>query len=76
MKLLEVIERDELLEVRCNDCHARTPLDPAFFAARRGPDIELGVLRGRLVCPGCGSTDFELRSNRQAAMRKADEHAS
>lgn len=76
MKLREVIDRAEVLEVRCNDCRARTPLDPAFFAARRGAEIELGVLRHRLVCPGCGSSDFELRSSRQAPTRKADEHAS
>ena len=60
MKLREVIDLNRLLEVSCGDCHARTPLDPTFFAKRRGFDATLGELRQQLVCPGCGSAEIEI----------------
>jgi ribosomal protein S27E len=57
--LADVIVGGRLLEIRCTDCHAKTPIDPAFFHRRRG-DIELNALRLTLVCPGCGCRQIGL----------------
>jgi hypothetical protein len=61
MTLRDLVVRGQLVELCCAECRTRTPLDPAFFLARRG-DIELGSLGDTLVCPACGSADIDLRS--------------
>lgn len=59
MKLSDLIGRSRLIEVCCQDCRAKTPLDPAFFFNRRG-DIDLKDLRKRMYCAQCGSQDIAV----------------
>jgi hypothetical protein len=61
MKLRVLVAQYRLIEVRCDECCAKTPLDPTFFLARRG-DIELERLREHLFCAACGSADITLTS--------------
>ena len=59
MKLRDYVVRYCLIELRCGECHSKTPLDPAFFLARRG-NIDSSELAQDLVGPACGSPDIEL----------------
>jgi hypothetical protein len=59
MKLRDYVVRYCLIELRCDECHSHTPLDPAFFLARRG-NIDADELARDLVCPACGSPDIKL----------------
>ena len=59
MTLSEVVIRGLLLEIRCMDCYAKTPVDAGFFLARRG-DISVAQLRSRMHCPGCGSAEIKV----------------
>ena len=59
MRLEELVVASVLIEIRCTDCDCRTPVDPAFFLARRG-NIALNELARHTVCPGCGSADITL----------------
>jgi hypothetical protein len=70
MKLSELISQSRLIEVRCEKCRAKTPLDPAFFLARRG-DIDLGKLSRRLHCAQCGAAEIELASIKQTPLGKS-----
>jgi hypothetical protein len=67
LRLSDFVRRSQLLEIRCDDCHAKTPIDPSFFLARRG-DIAVAELRSRLVSAGCGSGDIELAAFAPAKM--------
>jgi len=60
MKLRDVLDNDHLLLVECDDCNAKTPLDPAYFALRLGIDAAVEDLAPALVCPVCGSADITL----------------
>lgn len=60
MKLRDVLDHDRLLLVACNDCHGKTPLDPAGFALRVGVHADVADLIHDLNCPVCGSADIEL----------------
>jgi hypothetical protein len=61
MKLRDYVVRYCLIELRCGECHTHTPLDPAFFLARRG-NIEASELAKDMVCPACGSPDIRLEA--------------
>jgi hypothetical protein len=61
MTLRDLVVKSRLIELCCAECRSKTPLDPAFFLARRG-DIELRSLGDKLVCPACGSADIDLKS--------------
>jgi len=63
VQLSELIAQGRLIEVRCQDCRAKTPLDPAFFLVRRG-DIDLGQLGKRIHCAQCGSSDIDVSAVR------------
>ena len=62
MKLRDLLDHDRLLLVACDDCHAKTPLDPAHFALRYGVHGDISALKPEIVCPSCGSHDFTLRA--------------
>jgi hypothetical protein len=62
MKLRDLLDQDRLLLVACDDCHAKTPLDPAPFALRYGVDLRVAALTHDLRCPSCGSADIALRA--------------
>lgn len=62
MKLRDVLDNDRLLLVACNDCHAKTPLDPSYFALRHGAQADVAALEHDLLCPSCGSGDIALRA--------------
>ncbi len=63
MKLRDVLDHDRLLLVACDDCHARTPLDPVSFALRLGVDTDIADLVHDMTCPVCGSTEITLGSH-------------
>ncbi len=63
MKLRDVLDHDRLLLVACNDCHGKTPLDPARFALRVGVHTDVADLIHELNCPVCGSADIEIGSH-------------
>jgi hypothetical protein len=65
MRLSQLIVGGRLIEVFCQECGAKTPLDPFFFIARRG-DIELGKLGECIYCAQCGSADIEIGSIKPA----------
>jgi len=69
MKLRELVVQGQLIEVCCDECRARTLLDPAFFLARRG-DIALRKLNEDLVCGACGSADVDLKPYSAAPVRQ------
>lgn len=60
MKLRDFLDNDHLLLVECDDCNAKTPLDPAYFALRLGIDATVEDLAPALVCPVCGSAEITL----------------
>jgi Zn finger protein HypA/HybF involved in hydrogenase expression len=62
MKLRDLLDHDRLLLVACEDCHAKTPLDPASFALRHGAQTDVATLIDDLLCPSCGSTEITLRA--------------
>jgi hypothetical protein len=63
MTLEQVISRGRDIAVLCHapSCGAVTPLSPAFFAARLGPQTTLDRLAGRLSCAGCGSKSVSIQ---------------
>lgn len=63
MKLRDVLDHDRLLLVACNDCHGKTPLDPARFALRVGVHTDIADLLHELNCPVCGSADIVISSH-------------
>ena len=62
MDLNDVFAHRHLLEVACEECRTRTPLDPTLFASRHGLNTRLKDIEQSLVCPSCGSADIELLS--------------
>ena len=60
MKLRDVLDHDQLLLVSCQDCNAKTPLDPAYFALRLGVNAPVSDLRHEVLCPVCGSAEIVL----------------
>jgi hypothetical protein len=58
MKLRDLLDHDQLLLVACNDCNAKTPLDPAELALRMGTQTHLADIAPDLRCPSCGSADI------------------
>ncbi|MDP3492753.1 MAG: hypothetical protein Q8R82_06530 [Hyphomonadaceae bacterium] len=60
MKLRDYLDHDRLLLVACQDCNAKTPLDPAHFALRFGANTSVEDLAPGIVCPVCGSADIKL----------------
>ncbi|MBI1361601.1 MAG: hypothetical protein GC155_15090 [Alphaproteobacteria bacterium] len=68
MKLADVIDLNRVLEVVCDECCQRTPLDPTFFVTRRGLAARIEDIGSTLVCPCCGSHDIELRSTAATTM--------
>lgn len=60
MKLGDVLDHDQLLLVACQDCNAKTPLDPAYFALRLGVNAPVSDLRHEVLCPVCGSAEIEI----------------
>lgn len=62
MNLRDLLDHDRLLLVVCNDCNAKTPLDPARFALRLGVQTHLADLAHELTCPVCGSADIALNA--------------
>lgn len=62
MKLRDLLDHDRLLLVACDDCHAKTPLDPANFALRHGVQTDVSDLTGDMLCPSCGSAEIALRA--------------
>lgn len=63
MKLRDVLDHDRLLLVACDDCHAKTPLDPASFALRVGVHTDIADLVHDMSCPVCGAADITLGSH-------------
>jgi hypothetical protein len=59
----EVIAAGLLVTIDCQetDCRAQTPVDPAFFAARRRGITTLTQLTARVNCMACGSGKIVLR---------------
>lgn len=76
MKLRDVLDNDHLLLVECNDCNAKTPLDPAYFALRLGVDATIEDLAPALVCPVCGSADIGLGAHSPVEHARARSAAS
>jgi Zn finger protein HypA/HybF involved in hydrogenase expression len=70
MKLRDVLDHDRLLLVACNDCHGKTPLDPAGFALRVGAHTDVADLIHDLTCPVCGSAEIELGSHSPVEARR------
>jgi Zn finger protein HypA/HybF involved in hydrogenase expression len=67
MKFRDLLNNDQLILVACQDCGAKTPVDPALPALERGVDADVDVLRSHLNCPVCGSADVELRAHSPVA---------
>ncbi len=63
MTLGEVIAAGLQVTVDCQepDCRAQTPVDPRFFAGRRGATTTLKQLATRVHCMACGSSKIVLR---------------
>ena len=60
MNLRELVERGQLLQVRCGDCNARIPVDPNKAEVVYGQDSEVSALSGQVTCPSCGSAETTL----------------
>ncbi len=67
MKFRDLLNNDQLILVACQDCGAKTPVDPALRALQHGVDAEVDNLRSELHCPVCGSSDIELRAHSPVA---------
>lgn len=59
MRLEELVDAGQAMEIRCHECRSRTPVDPAFFLARRG-NVDILDLSRKMKCPGCGSSKIAL----------------
>ena len=58
--LLRDLAGKRLIELDCDECSSRTPLDPSFFLARRSANTTIDDLQSDLVCPACGSSEIWL----------------
>ena len=67
MKFRDLLNNDQLILVVCQDCGAKTPVDPALSALEHGVDADIDNLRPELHCPVCGSSDVELRAHSPVA---------
>lgn len=67
MKFRDLLNNDQLILVACQDCGAKTPVDPALPALEHGVDADVDNLRSELQCPVCGSSDVELRAHSPVA---------
>lgn len=70
MKFRDVLNSDHLLLVACDDCGAKTPLDPAPIALRIGVQAEVDAEMLDMHCPMCGSADITLGVHSPVASRE------
>lgn len=71
MKLRELLDSDQLILVVCDECRAKTPVDPAPPALEHGVNADVSDLRSNLNCPICGSADVTLQAYSPLATQRA-----
>ena len=59
----DLLNTDQLILIACDECNARTPIDPAPHALDAGLSTDIAQLAPDVRCPVCGSAEITLRAH-------------
>lgn len=59
----DLLNTDQLILIACDECNARTPIDPAPHALHAGLGADIAQLAPEVRCPVCGSSDITLKAH-------------
>ena len=59
----DLLNTDQLILIVCDECNARTPIDPAPHALQAGLAADISQLAPVARCPVCGSAEIALRAH-------------
>ena len=59
----DLLNNDQLILIVCDECNARTPIDPAPHALHAGLAADVAQLEPDVRCPVCGSAEITLRAH-------------
>ena len=70
----DLLNNDQLILIVCDECNARTPIDPAPHALHVGLAADVAQLSPDVRCPVCGSAEITLRAH-SPVVHRAQSHA-
>lgn len=67
----DLLNNAQLILIVCDECNARTPIDPAPHALHAGLGADISQLAAEVRCPVCGSADIKLKAHSPVENRAA-----